>query len=353
MKADQPLRIVQVGVAPTGIGTVWLSSIQQAADWELAGVVDVVPEHRRQAASRARLGADRGFDSIEEAARSLAFEAVVIVVPSPLHGDLCMQALQAGKHAIVEKPFTLDFAQARTLADLADRRDLRLMVDQNYRYMRDLRALQRALREQVAGPPTFVSLSFNCDWPARSYQSGMADTMLFEMAIHHFDALRFVLESEPQTVTGHTWRPPWTRYPGDTWVSCTFTFAGEVRAAYHGSLEAPGKRDPWQGVWRVECERGALHLADLGAGYGLYLSRSPDTVELLEGFGAPPDPGSAIQGTLAEFAAALRAGRRPLSDGQDNLRSLAMAFAVSRASTQERPVDIAREFFWSQEADLA
>jgi predicted dehydrogenase len=173
----------------------------------------------------------------------------------------------------------------------------------------------------------------------------MADTMLFEMAIHHFDALRFVLAREPQVVVGQTWRPSWTRYPGDTWVSCTFTFDDAVRAAYYGSLEAPGRRDPWQGVWRVECERGALHLGEFGAGYGLYRSRSLDTVELLEAFGVPPEPGAAIAGTLAEFAASLRQGRRPQSDARDNLRSLAMAFAVSRASAEGRPVDLAREFF--------
>jgi predicted dehydrogenase len=342
--ADQPLRIVQVGVAPTGIGTVWLSSIQGAADWQLAGVVDVVPEHRAQAAARAALTAEQCFGSIEEAARALPFDAAVIVAPSPLHGELCAQVLRAGKHAIVEKPFTLDFAQARALADLAEQHERRVMVDQNYRYMRDLQALQRAVRDEIAGPPTFVALSFACDWAARTYQSGMADTMLFEMAIHHFDALRFVLQREPRGVIGQTWRPPWTRYPGDTWVSCSFTFDDEIHAAYYGSLEAPGRRDPWQGVWRVECEQGALHLGDLGSGYGLYRTRSLDTVELLEAFGEPPDPGSAISGTLAECAAALRAGRRPQSDARDNLRSLAMAFAVSRSSAEGRLVDLAREF---------
>ncbi|HWE60685.1 MAG TPA: Gfo/Idh/MocA family oxidoreductase [Chloroflexota bacterium] len=348
---EQPLRIVQVGAAPTGIGTTWLSSIQRAADWQLAGLVDVVPDHRAQAAARAGLDADRCFGSIAEATQALDFDAAVIVAPSPLHGDLCRQALEAGKHAIVEKPFTLDFAQARAVAALADGRGLRLMVDQNYRYMPDLQALRRAVREEVAGRPTFVSLTFYCDWPPRTYQTAMANTMLLEMAIHHFDALRFVLESEPRTVSGQTWRPPWTRYQGDTWVNGAFTFDNDVRAAYCGSLEAPGKRDPWQGVWRVECERGALHLADLGAGYGLYRSRSLDAVEPLEIFGAPADPGSAIQGTLAEFAAALRAGRRPQSDGRDNLRTLAMAFAVSRSSAEGRPIDLMHEFFADREAD--
>lgn len=168
--------------------------------------------------------------------------------------------------------------------------------------------------------------------------------------VFHFDALRFVLAGDAQTAQGQTWRPPWTQYSGDTWVTCSFEFPREVRALYSGSLEAPGAQDPWQGVWRIDCERGALHLADLGRGYGLYLSRFPDTFDLLESFGAPPSPGSGIPGTLRELAAALREGRRPQSDGRDNLRTLAMAFGVSRSSADGRAVALEREFFADQGA---
>lgn len=343
--SERKLRIVQVGVAPTGIGAAWLALIGEAVEWELAGVVDVVPENRAQAIEQAHLGTDRGFGSIEEAARSIDFDAVVVVAPSPLHADLVSQALRAGKHAIVEKPFTVEFEQAREVVALAEERNLRVMVDQNYRYMPDLQALRRAVQDEVAGRPTYVTLTFHCDWPPRTYQAGMSNTMLLEMAIHHLDALRFVLDGDAQTVVGQTWRPPWTRYAGDTWVDCSFAFPRDVRAHYTGSLEAPGAGDPWQGVWRIECERGALHLTDLGQGYGLYLSRSPDSVELLEAFGTPPSPGSAIAGTLREFAAALREGRRPQSDGRDNLRTLAMAFAVSQASTGGCVVHIDQTFF--------
>lgn len=347
---DKTLRIVQVGVAPTGIGSAWLALIQEAADWELAGVVDVVPANRAYAVEQAGLGADRGFSSIADAARLIDFDAVVVVAPSPLHADLSSQALRAGKHVIVEKPFTVDFEQARAVVTLAEGRGLRVMVDQNYRYLPDMQALRQAVQDEAAGRPTHVALTFNYNWPARTYQAAMSNTMLLEMAIHHLDALRFVLAGDARTVQGQTWRPPWTQYQGDTWVTCSFEFPREVRALYSGSLEAPGAQDPWQGVWRIDCERGALHLADLGRGYGLYLSRSPKTFDLLESFGAPPEPGSGIPGTLRELAAALREGRRPQSDGRDNLRTLAMAFGTSRSSTDGRVVDLEREFFADQEA---
>ena len=350
--SDRTFRIVQVGAAPSGIGAAWLSLLQEAPDWRLAGVVEVVPEARFLATERAHLAADMGFNSIADAAGAIDFDAVAIVAPSPLHTELALAALQVGKHVIVEKPFGVDFEAARAVVALAEQAGLRVMVDQNYRYLPDVLALRRAVRDEVAGPPAVVAVGFNCDWPARTYQAGMANTMLLEMAVHHFDSIRFVLGNDPLTALGQTWRPPWSRYAGDTWVDCSFAFPRQIRALYTGNLEAPGAGDPWQGVWRVECERGALHLADLGSGYGLYLSHAPEAIELLESFDAPPSPGEAISGALREFAAALREGRRPEGDGLDNLRTLAMAFGVARSSVEGRVVDLQREFLadWGEEA---
>jgi len=342
-----PRRIVQVGVAPSGIGSAWLRWIGESPDWTLAGVVDARAEHLSSAAQRAGLTPDQCFTTIHEAVTAIDFEACALVVPSPLHATLCAQALEAGKHVVVEKPFTIDFAQARALTEQAEQRGLRLMVDQNYRYIKEMGTLRRALREQVAGPPAHVSVRFDCLWwPGRPYQWEMANTMALEMAVHHFDSLRDVLGAEARTVQARTWRPPWTRYRGDTFVEGLFECDGGIHVAYHGSLESPGIRTPWPGLWRLECADGALHVADMGRGYGVYLSHSPDTVDWIEPVPADGvDQDTSILGTLHEFATALEDQRRPQCDARDNLRTLAIAFAVGRASTEGRVVNVDREFF--------
>lgn len=348
--AERQLRIIQVGTAPSGIGATWLTLLRESPDWELAGVVDVVPERRGLAVERAQLTGDRGFASIAEASRAVDFDAVAVIAPSPLHTDLALEALEAGKHVIVEKPFAVDYRQAFAVVALAEQRDLRVIVDQNYRYLPDLLALRRALHDGVAGAPAFIRVTFNYDWPARTYQAAMANIMLLEMAVHHFDSLRFVLGTDPLAVSGQAWRPAWTHYAGDTWVTGNFSFPRGVQVLYDGSLEAPGACDPWQGIWRIECERGALHLADLGQGFGVYLSQAPDTITLLQSFGEPPGPASGIPGVLHEFAVALREGRRPAGDGRDNLRTLAMAFGLKASSDTGSLVDLSSQFPYAPEA---
>jgi len=74
----------------------------------------------RTAYSRAGLPPERCFATIGEAARAVASDAIAIAAPSPLHAALCGEALRAGRHVIVEKPFTVEFADARVLAALAE-----------------------------------------------------------------------------------------------------------------------------------------------------------------------------------------------------------------------------------------
>jgi len=337
---------VQVGVNPDGIGSAWLAAITASPDWTLAGVVDTDPGHRALAAESTGLSTGQCFETIDDAVRAVECVALALVVPSPLHEQLCRQALGAGQHVVIEKPFTLDVASARGLVDLAGTRGLVLAVNQNYRYLRVMRALRRLVRASTIGTIDSVAVSFDVSWPGRPYQWSMAHPMLYEMAIHHLDALRDVLGTEALTASGHTWRPRWTRYAGDTVVACSFEFEGSVEAIYRGSLDSPGRPTPWPGVWRIEGERGALHLDDLGAGYGLYVTRGPDTVERVEPDGdGYDDQGAAVAGTLHELATALREGRRPQSDGRDNLRTLAMASAVACSSAEGRIVDITAEFF--------
>ena len=155
-----------------------------------------------QAAQAAGLPAERCFGTVGQAVAAVESDAVALAVPSPLHAALCAEALQAGRHVLVEKLFTVEFADAQALCLLAEGRGLRLMVSQNYRYMGLLIALRDALAGGVIGPPEYVALSFDCLWPPRPYQREMRDPMLLEMAIHHLDALRFVLGAEAASCVG-------------------------------------------------------------------------------------------------------------------------------------------------------
>lgn len=61
-------------------------------------------------------------------------ELVVINTPDHLHFEMCAQAIEAGKHVVVEKPFTLKAADADILIDLARQKRIILSVFHNRRW---------------------------------------------------------------------------------------------------------------------------------------------------------------------------------------------------------------------------
>src|SRR6185436_18450087 len=72
-------------------------------------------------------------------------DAVVIATPVSSHFRLAMQALEAGKHVLVEKPLALNSGQAALLVDEAERRDLVLMVDLTFVYHGSVRRIRELI----------------------------------------------------------------------------------------------------------------------------------------------------------------------------------------------------------------
>jgi predicted dehydrogenase len=72
--------------------------------------------------------------SLDEVLADSTIDAVSLATPAHLHFDQARQALEAGKHVMVEKPITLDVAEAESLAAYAQDRGLVLMVGHLMQY---------------------------------------------------------------------------------------------------------------------------------------------------------------------------------------------------------------------------
>ncbi len=94
-------RIVQVGVAPSGIGLDWLRAIAQAPDWTLAGIVDTRPEHLQSAAERVGLSAERCFTTPAPASSRQTVAAIML--PSAMRAPSNVCRLEAGAPSRYEK----------------------------------------------------------------------------------------------------------------------------------------------------------------------------------------------------------------------------------------------------------
>jgi scyllo-inositol 2-dehydrogenase (NADP+) len=94
----------------------------------------------------------------EELLADPAVELVVVAAPNGVHHALAAAALRAGRHVVVDKPFTLSTAEADDLIALAEAADRRLSVFHNRRWDGDFLTVRRAVEAGVLGEvTTFVS----------------------------------------------------------------------------------------------------------------------------------------------------------------------------------------------------
>jgi predicted dehydrogenase len=89
--------------------------------------------------------------SLEEALKDAAVQLVVVGTPNETHFDLAKQALLAGKHVVVDKPFAATSAEAAELKELAERQGVVLAPFHNRRWDGDFLTVRKLLGEGAVG----------------------------------------------------------------------------------------------------------------------------------------------------------------------------------------------------------
>ena len=83
-------------------------------------------------------------------------DAVVIAVDAPLHYQVAKASLEAGKHTYVEKPLTLNTAEARELVAIASSRDCKLMVGHLLEYHPAIDYMKQAIDAGEMGETLYL-----------------------------------------------------------------------------------------------------------------------------------------------------------------------------------------------------
>jgi scyllo-inositol 2-dehydrogenase (NADP+) len=89
--------------------------------------------------------------SIEELIADPELDLIVITTPNDTHFPYTKLALEAGKHVVLEKPFTNTTAEGKELVKIADASDKVLSVYQNRRYVSDFRTIKDILDKKLLG----------------------------------------------------------------------------------------------------------------------------------------------------------------------------------------------------------
>jgi predicted dehydrogenase len=132
----------------------------------------------------------------DELIKNSDIDAVVIVTPVSTHFQLAMEALENGKHVLLEKPMTATSEQAETLIEAAERKNLRLMVDHTFMYTGAVRKIKKMVEADELGEIYyFDSVRVNLGL----FQSDV--NVIWDLAAHDVSIMDHLLNQKPKTVT--------------------------------------------------------------------------------------------------------------------------------------------------------
>jgi predicted dehydrogenase len=150
-----PLQVALVGYGFVG-KTFHAPLIASVPGLALHSVVSSNPD-----AVHADFPAARVSPTLDDILADPAVDAIVIATPNVLHAPQAHAALDAGKHVIVDKPFTVTVAEAEAVIAHAERAGRVLSVFQNRRYDADFRTLRGLLAESALGDVSLFESHFD------------------------------------------------------------------------------------------------------------------------------------------------------------------------------------------------
>lgn len=242
------VRAGSLGVGLAGYGAIAADharQIREVAGLRLAGVCDLSPQRRDQAARELEVPV---LESLDGLLAQDGLDVVIVGTPPSTHAEVVVQALAAGKHVVCEKPFALNLAEVDRMICAAREAGRALTVYQSRRWDPDFVALRRVVESGTIGTPfhleSFIGgYGHPCGyWHSHEPISGGT---IFDWGSHYIDWTLLLIPDRVTTVSAVAQTLVWHDVTNSDHVNVDIRFAGGAQATFLHSDIAVALKPKW------------------------------------------------------------------------------------------------------------
>jgi predicted dehydrogenase len=235
VKLNQKLNWAIMG--PGAISSIFLNDFRLAG-MHMEAVGSRSPERAESFAKKYSI--PRSYGSYEQLVADPDIDVIYIASTNNAHLENTKLALNAGKHVLLEKPFTLDASEARELVSLARAKGLFLMEAMWTRFLPNHVALFEKLEQGLIGTPLYLIADHDLDLPKnlhpRLYDPALGGGSLLDLGIYPI-SLAHRLFGNPSRITASA-----SLMPGnvDESMGAIFEYSGGRQSMVHSGVRSAG-----------------------------------------------------------------------------------------------------------------
>jgi predicted dehydrogenase len=343
---QSPIRVILAGVGQRGKH--WALLLHENPDTETVAYVDVVDEHLTWAQEQFDAPKDALFTDFEAALDNKEADAVILVTPPMVRYEQCFMTVDRGLPMIAEKPLTMEFETTLEATRYALEHDVPLVSGFNFRFLEVTQATKQLLESGELGEPSFARVFLY--WHRTGTRPGgnryplvMEHPMVLEQSVHALDLIRYVYQSEVESVYAITHNPPWSPYVGDATATALLTMENGMLVNYLGTWMGQSRVHEYD--WRTDCTKGAIFQKKMFSDLYYAKAGSDELVEVpleVEERSFVDDTGKLLQ----SFVDSLLAGTEPGPSAKDNLKTMALTCAVILSAETGERIDMEDFYRW-------
>jgi predicted dehydrogenase len=212
IKQNEFLKLGFIGCG-RATATLHLPALQQLPEAKVVALADVDPDQLKKVGDQFQL--EQRYADYRSLLDDPSLDAIAICVPPQFHVEIALAVLEAGKHLFVEKPLALRLEECDRLIQKAKTANKKSLVGFNLRRHRLIQAAQKIIQAGGLGEIKAIRSTWTSairyhrtmpDWRNRRELGGGA---LFEIAVHHFDLWRWLLQSEVEEIFAFSQSTEW------------------------------------------------------------------------------------------------------------------------------------------------
>lgn len=180
-------------VAVIGVGSMGQNHARIYFHSDDAELVAVADRHREQLEKVAKRYNARAYLDYREMLEQEEIDAVSIAVPTSLHREVTLSALQKGKHTLLEKPIASTEQEAQEIIDGAQKQAVKLMIGHIERFNPAVIELKERLQRGELGEIYKIDVQRIGPFPPRITDVGV----ITDLSVHDLDVIDYLMNARP------------------------------------------------------------------------------------------------------------------------------------------------------------